>query len=345
MGTIMMRSPPFKNEDQLTHLDFSKIATKRLIFQCRKMFWWYNLEVMTEWRRQFLEYLEIERGRSVKTVAAYDRYLKRFFKFAGGINQPEEITAELIRRYRLWLNRQNALPRRQAGAASGETIKKNTQNYHLIALRVFLKYLSSRGLKILAPTAIELAKTNRRELELISPEELVRLLDAPDQTATRGARDRAILELLFSTGLRVSELCALNRDSLDLKLGEFSIRGKGGKVRLVFISTVARKALKNYLDGRSDPEPPLFLSQNLTRLTPRSIERLVRFYAAKAGIVKKVTPHTLRHSFATDLLRNGADLRAVQLLLGHSSISTTQIYTHITDRELRSVHERFHRRP
>jgi len=277
----------------------------------------------------FLEYLEVERGRSLHTVANYHRYLDVFFRFAKP-EQATDITAEAIRKFRLWLNRRN--------------LEKSTQNYYLIALRTFLKYLNSRDADTLSPTAIELAKTSRKELELISHEELMRLLDAPAIATTNGRRDRAILELLFSTGLRVSELCALNRDSVDWQQGEFSIRGKGGKVRLVFVSTVARKALKNHLDGRSDLEPPLFLSQNLTRLTPRSIERLVRFYAAKAGIVKKVTPHTLRHSFATDLLRNGADLRAVQLLLGHSSISTTQIYTHITDRELRSVHERFHRR-
>lgn len=284
---------------------------------------------INRWLKEFLEYLEIERGRSIKTVANYERYLRSFFIFTRLVS-PSAITAPAIRKFRLWLNRRG--------------LKTNTQNYHLIALRTFLKYLSGRELEVLPLTAIDLAKVNRKELELISPEELSRLLDAPDVRSEQGRRDRAILELLFSTGLRVSELCALDRDNIDGQSGEFSIRGKGGKIRLVFLSLEAKKALKTHLEKRTDLEEPLFIGRKLTRLTPRSVERLTRFYAAKAGIVKKVTPHTLRHSFATDLLRNGADLRAVQLLLGHSNISTTQIYTHITDRELRSIHERFHRR-
>lgn len=298
---------------------------------------WVGMISIIEWRRRFLEYLEIERGRSLKTVAAYDRYLKRFFKFAEGLTRPEEITAELVRRYRLWLNR-------QGGSAAGETIKKNTQNYHLIALRTFLKYLASRELEVISPSGIELAKLPARELTLITPEELERLLKMPDQATEIGRRDQAIFELLFSTGLRISELCNLNRESLNLESDEFSIRGKGGKVRVVFLSPVAKKALKIWLDKRKDMEEPLFVSQQNTRLTPRSIERIIKRYATAAGIMKSVTPHTLRHSFATDLLRNGADLRAVQLLLGHANISTTQVYTHITDRELRSIHQRFHRR-
>jgi len=280
-------------------------------------------------KQEFLEYLEIERGRSLKTVANYDRYLRALIDFTHALS-PADITDERVRQFRLALNRRG--------------LKKNTQNYHLIALRTFLKFLTGRGLPVLSPAAIDLAKSDRKELDLINSAELARLLNSPDDRAMRGQRDRAILELLFSTGLRVSELCALNRESVDLKQGEFSIRGKGGKVRLVFISPEAKKALKNYLDGRKDVEEAMFVSDKLTRLTPRSIERSIHFYAINAGITKPVTPHTLRHSFATDLLRNGADLRAVQLLLGHSSISTTQIYTHITDRELRSVHERFHRK-
>ena len=280
-------------------------------------------------KQEFLEYLEIERGRSLKTVANYDRYLRAFIQFAK-VTSLADISADNIRQFRLALNRRG--------------LKKNSQNYYLIALRTFLKYLSGREFTVLPATAIDLAKTDRKELDLINPPELARLFAAPVLNTILGRRDRAILELLFSTGLRVSELCALNRDSLDLTQGEFSIRGKGGKIRLVFISPEAKKALKNHLDHRKDTEEALFTSQNNTRLTPRSIERLIHFYATKAGIVKKVTPHTLRHSFATDLLRNGADLRSVQLLLGHSNISTTQIYTHITDRELRSVHEKFHRR-
>ena len=292
---------------------------------------------ITEWRRQFSEYLEIERGRSVKTVEAYDRYLARFFKFAKDISRPEDITAEAIRQYRLWLNRQFAV------ANGGETIKKNTQNYHLIALRTFLKYLALRGETVLSPSSIELAKLSARELNLISPEELERLLKAPDQATIIGRRDRAIFELLFSTGLRISELCNLDREEVNLKSDEFSVRGKGGKVRVVFLSLEAKTALKMCLEKRKDMAEPLFVNQQEKRLTPRSIERFIKHYAIKAGIMKPVTPHTLRHSFATDLLRNGADLRAVQLLLGHANISTTQVYTHITDRELRSVHQRFHR--
>lgn len=299
---------------------------------------------ISEWRRQFLEYLEIERGRSLKTVAAYDRYLTRFFKFAKEVTRPEEITAELVRQYRLWLNRQSATPASKSGASNGDTIKKNTQNYHLIALRTFLKYLGSRGLDVLSPSSIELAKLSARELNLITPEELERLLKAPDQTTLVGQRDRAIFELLFSTGLRISELCNLDRESINLESDEFSVCGKGGKARIVFLSPEAKKWLKIWLDKRKDMTEPLFISQQETRLTPRSIERIIKRYAIAAGIMKPVTPHTLRHSFATDLLRNGADLRAVQLLLGHANISTTQVYTHITDRELRSVHQRFHRK-
>ncbi|MBI2100617.1 MAG: tyrosine-type recombinase/integrase [Candidatus Vogelbacteria bacterium] len=282
---------------------------------------------LSQWLREFLEYLEVERGRSLHTVANYHRYLAAFFRFAKPA-QVADITAETVRKFRLWLNRRN--------------LEKNTQNYYLIALRTFLKYLNSRSVATtLSPTAIDLAKTSRKELELISQEELERLLAAP---AKMMSRDKAILELLFSTGLRVSELCHLDRDKIDLKRGEFTVRGKGGKVRVVFLSPAAKPVLTNYLKQRKDLSEPLFINKKGGRLTVRSIERLIRFYAIKAGIVKHVTPHTLRHSFATDLLRNGADLRAVQLLLGHSNISTTQIYTHITDRELRSVHERFHRR-
>ncbi len=283
---------------------------------------------INRWLKEFLEYLEIERGRSLKTVANYGRYLRALISFSK-ITTPKQITPEAIREFRLALNRRG--------------LKKNTQNYYLIALRTFLKYLSGRGEEVLTPTAIELAKTDRKELELISPEELARLLAAPDLKTEAGRRDRAMFELLFSTGLRVSELTALNRDSVDWQQGEFSIRGKGGKIRLVFISPEAKKTVKNYLDERKDLDEPLFVGRKGTRLTPRSVERIIRSQTIKAGIMKTVTPHTLRHSFATDLLRNGADLRAVQLLLGHSSISTTQIYTHITDRELRSVHEKFHR--
>mgnify|MGYP001566630228 CR=1 FL=1 len=292
-------------------------------------------------KTDFLAYLEIERGRNLKTLANYDRYLARFFVF-GQIKRPAEITEELIQRYRLWLNRQ---PAGTGTLARAGGLKRNTQNYHLIALRVFLQFLAKRGVPALPADRIELAKTSARELDLISRRELQSLLAAPSDQTEKGQRDKAILELLFSTGLRVSELRALDRDSLDLERGEFSVRGKGDKVRLVFLSPQAIAAVKSYLAKRKDLDEALLV--NLAgggRLSVRSVERLIRHYAIKAGIGKKVTPHTLRHSFATDLLRNGADIRAVQIMLGHAHLATTQIYTHITDKHLRDVHKNFHRR-
>lgn len=294
-------------------------------------------------KREFLEYIEIERGRAVKTVENYDRYLTRFFTW-GTITNTKDITEEKVREFRLWLNR-------QPGAAK-DSMKRRTQNYYLIALRAFLKYLRKRDIPSLSPEKIELAKVPERHIDLISETELHRLLAAADGADERSLRDRAILELLFSTGLRVSELCALDSD-LDLSRDDFSVRGKGDKVRVVFLSDVAKEAVRAYLKVRTDMEPALFVSvprgketkkRTPTRLTPRSIELLIKTYAAKAGITKKVTPHILRHSFATDLLSNGADLRAVQQLLGHASINTTQIYTHVTDSHLRDVHKKFHSR-
>lgn len=299
-------------------------------------------------KQQFLEYIEIERGRSIKTVANYDRYLLRFFSHAK-ISKPSDISEKKIREFRLWLNR-------QPGAKSDkntETMKKRTQNYYLIALRSFLKYLAKRGVNALPPEKIELAKVEERHLDLISTEELSRLLDAPDTSEVKGIRDQAILELFFSTGLRVSELTSLDRD-MDLSKDEMSIRGKGDKVRVVFISDRAKEAVKKYLDKRDDMDEALFVQvpgkggkkvldkQKSIRLTPRSIERTVKYYATKAGISKKVTPHVIRHSFATDLLSNGADLRSVQALLGHANITTTQVYTHVTDKHLKEIHKNFH---
>lgn len=302
-------------------------------------------------KQQFLEYLEIERGRSLLTVANYDRYLKRFFDFTK-VSQPEDLDDEVVRKYRLWLNRQPA-----SSSADIATLRKNTQNYHLIALRTFLKYLARRDVKSLSPDRIELAKMPARELDLISPEELARLLAAPlagnsELKSEQKLRDRAILELFFSTGLRVSELSHLDRDSIDEKKDEFSVRGKGEKMRLVFLSPAARTALTPYLKARKDTHEALFVNlagtktggglREPSRLTPRSIERLVKHYAIRAGITRKVTPHVIRHSFATDLLRNGADIRSVQMMLGHANISTTQIYTHITDERLHDIHKKFH---
>lgn len=296
-------------------------------------------------KQEFLEYVEIEKGRSVKTVENYDRYLSYFLDFAK-TNDPKDITDELFRSYRLTLNRKSV--ERRTGV---DNLKKNTQNYYLIALRAFLKYLAYRGVKSLSPERIELAKTSERQLDLITTEELERLLAAPKGEDIKNLRDKAILELLFSTGLRVSELCNLNIDSLDLSRDEFSVRGKGGKVRIVFLSPAAKSALKKYLDKRDDMNEELFINfgkgksnKDSLRLTPRSVERIIKQYAIKSGITRKVTPHVIRHSFATDLLGNGADLRSVQALLGHANITTTQIYTHVTDQKLKEIHKAFHGR-
>ena len=297
-------------------------------------------------KREFLEYIEIERGRAVKTVENYDHYLNRFFDHAG-ISDTSEITEERIREFRLWLNRQPG--------TNSDSMKRRTQNYYLIALRAFLKYLRKRGIESLAPEKIELAKLPERHIGLISSAELERLIAAPTDALKKESdpekqlpylRDAAILELLFSTGLRVSELCALNTD-LDLSRDDVSVRGKGEKVRVVFLSPAAKDAVRTYLKARKDMEPALFVDgrpNKLHRITPRDIQRHIKKYATMAGITNKVSPHTLRHVFATDLLTNGADLRSVQALLGHSSITTTQIYTHITDAHLRDVHKKFHSR-
>lgn len=280
---------------------------------------------MQELKNQFLEYLEIEKNRSPRTVANYDHYLSRILKFINA-KSPADLTEEGIRKFRIDLNRSTG--------THGTPMKKITQNYHIIALRSFLKYLAKRDITTLAPEKLELGKQEDREVTFLEPDELERFLKSPDNL-----RDRAILETLFSTGLRVSELVSLKRDEIDLDRGEFSVRGKGSKVRVVFLSEAARGAIKSYLDKRTDVEPELF------PLTPRTVQRIVRKCAVKAGIIgKSVHPHTLRHSFATDLLRNGADIRSVQALLGHASVTTTQIYTHVTDRQLREVHERFHGR-
>lgn len=292
--------------------------------------------------KNYLDYLEIEKNRSVKTRTNYERYLKKFFEFSE-VSKPGQITPEVVRQYRLWLNRQTNL--------DGNGLKKVTQNYYLIGLRNFLKYLAKRDIETLSADKIELGKQSERQIIFLEENELERLLNAPDNNSLKSLRDKAILELLFSTGLRVSELCALNRDSINFRSEEFTVRGKGDKIRLVFISETAKEAIKNYLEKRKDVDEALFIRNvknpskaDDLRLTTRSVERLVKFYAAKSGLSKKVTPHTIRHSFATDLLINGADIRSVQELLGHSNITTTQIYTHITDKRLREVHRAFHGR-
>lgn len=294
-------------------------------------------------KTQFLEYLEIEKNRSAKTVENYNHYLVRFINFAK-ISRAEDIQEELIRKYRLYLNRLSDI--------NSKPLKKVTQNYHVIALRAFLKYLAKRDIKTVSAEKIELGKQEERQVTFLEPNELERFLRAPSGTAIADLRDRAMLETLFSTGLRVSELCSLNRDDIDTKRGEFGVRGKGSKIRVVFLSDGAKVSLSTYLDKRADADEALFIRvpQNESfekyeklRLTPRSVQRIIKKYAIIAGIIgKKISPHSLRHSFATDLLRNGADIRSVQAMLGHSSVTTTQIYTHVTDKQLREVHEKFH---
>lgn len=299
-------------------------------------------------KTSFLEYIEIERGRSLKTVENYDHYLSRFLEFIK-IDDPEKISDTLMKDFRLWLNRQ---PLKNLGKLN-ETLGKKTQNYYLIAIRAFFKYLARQEIKSFPAEKIELAKTQERSLDLITKEELERLMNAPEGNELKDLRDKSILELLFSTGLRVSELCSLKRD-INLRSDELSIRGKGGKVRVVFISDTARNVLQKYLSARKDMDDALFIKigKNVSKtmskkgetlgVTKRTIERIVKEYAIKAGISKKVTPHVIRHCFATDLLQNGADIRSVQTMLGHSNISTTQIYTHVTDKQLLEVHKKFH---
>jgi site-specific recombinase XerD len=297
-------------------------------------------------KRQFLEYIEIEKGRAIRTVENYDHYLTVFIRQTK-VSGPKDITDDNVRDFRIWLNRQSNGNNR----ATGDTMKKKTQNYYLIALRSFLKFLAKRGVTALPADHIELAKVGERQIDVISKDELKRLFDAPnkEKNLERKFRDKAILEMLFSTGLRVSELCSLTND-LDLRLDEFSVRGKGGKVRVVFLSDEARHSVKEYLHLRKDMSNALFVklsdetakNGDVTGLTRRSVERIVKRYATIAGISKKVTPHVIRHVFATDLLSNGADIRSVQAMLGHANIGTTQIYTHVTDKHLRDVHKKFH---
>lgn len=297
-------------------------------------------------KRQFLEHIEIERGRSVKTVENYDRYLSRYL-VQMKVKNVRDITEQNIRDFRLWLNRQKG--------TGSDSMKRRTQNYYMIALRAFLKFLRKRNIEAISPERIELAKLPERQLDLVTAAELERLMRAPKDALQKEKepektlsylRDSAILELLFSTGLRVSELCALNAD-LDLSRDELSVRGKGEKVRVVFLSSAAKEAVRAYLKARKDMEEALFVDgrpNRLHRITPRDVQRHLKTYVALAGITSVVTPHTLRHAFATDLLSNGADLRSVQALLGHASINTTQIYTHITDAHLREIHKKYHRK-
>lgn len=292
----------------------------------------------------YTEYLQIERGRALRTADNYQRYLERFIEFSGDI-EVEDISSELVRKYRLWLSRYVN--------EQGDELALITQSYHLIALRGFLDYLSKRDIPSLAPNKIELPKTHRKQVTFLHKDEIDRMREAiPDTGKPQDLRDRAILELLFASGLRISELINLNRDHINTKRREFMVRGKGQKDRPVFIGDNAARYIDEYLASRTDNLPPLFInysrnsiastSGDFRRLSSRSTERTIAKYAKLAGITKHVSPHTMRHSFATDLLMNGADLRSVQSMLGHSSIATTQVYTHVTDAHLREVHQRFH---
>lgn len=293
---------------------------------------------------EFLEYLEIEQNRSQKTIANYHHYLMRLVEFTGDITI-DKISAETVRKWRLWLNRLKD--------ENGGDISITTQNYHLIALRSFLKFCSKREFSSLPPEKIELARVKRKQVTFLNQSELEALFAQPDTETLIGLRDRTILELLFSGGLRVSELSSLDITHVSTKRREFTVRGKGQKDRPIFMSDSAAYWIDAYLKKRTDSSPALFIryggskeqdtSGDYLRLTPRSIQRIISRYAKLAGITKKVSPHTLRHSFATDLLMNGADIRSVQTMLGHSDISTTQIYTHVTDPHLKEVHKKFHK--
>jgi site-specific recombinase XerD len=336
--------------------------------------------------RQFLEYLEVERGRSLLTLRNYEHYLTTFFGQMR-IRNVSSIDDEVIRNFRIWLNRQ---PGAKVPGAKQPDMKKRTQNYYLIALRSFLRYAMKRGWTSYSPDKIELARVGDRHIDLITLEELKRILQVPDVRTRSGLRDRAILEMLYSTGLRVSELVSLNRD-IDLTRSELTVRGKGDKVRLVFLSDDARQWVAKYLGKRADMEEGLFVRERTSvagsrdslsyggegevgkvgahdivrgsskfptspqpspskergsedRLTPRSVERIVAECAVAAGVGKKVTPHVIRHSFATSLLENGADIRSVQTLLGHAHIGTTQIYTHVSDKHLKEAFQKFHKK-
>jgi len=296
--------------------------------------------------KEFLEYCEVTKNKSQKTIENYKHYLNRFKEFLAEDIDPKNLDLKKIQNYRLYLNRLTD--------EKNKTLSTKTQNYHIIALRAFLKYLIRTDVRTLAPEKIELSKIPERTVEFLTREELERLFSSPDQTKKYGLRDRTILETLYSTGLRVSELAALNRDQVDLKRREFMVRGKGKKPRIVFLSKRAVDFIEDYLKTREDNFKPLFLNSGKgqkvdildgekRRLTTVSIENLVRKCALKAGIIKKVTPHTLRHSYATELLSNGADIRSVQEMLGHSSITTTQIYTHVTNKRLREIHDKYHK--
>ncbi len=315
---------------------------------------------------RFTEYCELDKSLSPKTVRMYSYYLDFFYFWLigprSGLGLPEgqnaesgedakriqatDVTEEVIRRFRLYLSNE------YINQHKGE-LKRQTQNYFLVALRSFFRFLIRKGYATISPEQIDLGKNKERTIKFLHQDELTRLIASPDTADIQGKRDRAILELLFSTGLRVSELVSLNQDQVNLKEGEFGVIGKGGKARVVFLTESAKVALADYIAFRDDPYSPLFirysgprpkneLDVSAYRLSVRSVERLVDRYRKEAGIVTRIGPHALRHSFATDLLKHGADIRSVQEMLGHKNIATTQIYTHVTNFRLREVHKKFH---
>lgn len=287
---------------------------------------------LSNYLAKFENYLILEKGRTKGTVKEYLRKILFFDDFLIK-NKIENINEETIYNFRVFLNKK------------GLSLK--TQSYYLIALRNFFKFLQKRGINIYDPSKIELPKIAEREINILNDEELNRFLNSPQGEDLKSLRDKALLEMLFSTGLRVSEICSLNRD-IDIKKGEIIVKGKGGRTRIVFLSNIAKYWLEKYLIKRDDNEPALFISlsrfSKFKRLTPRGVEKIIKYYAKKAGILKKISPHTLRHQFATDLLMAGADLRAIQMLLGHKNLQTTQIYTHLTNKELKEIHQAFHAR-
>lgn len=297
---------------------------------------------------EFLEYCEIEKNLSPLTIRDYRHYLKFFCEWSATnspILRPEDITVEVIRKYRVYLAHFNS-------PNGNLPLKKVTQNYYVIALRSFLKYLIRKDFPVISPDKIELPKTESRSLKFLDRDQLERLLAQPNISTDSGLRDKTIMEMLFSTGLRVSELVKLNVDQINLERKEFGVIGKGGRARVVFLSDRAAIWLEKYISKRADNFRPLFIryrgnqepteNSEKLRLTTRSVQRLLEKYVRKARLPIKATPHVLRHSFATDLLMNGADLRSVQEMLGHKNVSTTQIYTHVTNAQLKDVHKSFH---
>lgn len=299
--------------------------------------------------QEFIEYLQIEQNRSPKTITNYRHYLERLAGWLKRDIEIEDLTALHVRKFRVFLH--------DFTDEYGEPLGLRTQTYHIIALRSLLRFCIKRDIPCLSPDKLELPRPDPTSIQFLTGEELVRILEVPDTSTMAGIRDKALMELLFSTGLRVSELTSLDKKMVSTTTNEMRVVGKGRKERIVFISDRAKDWMNQYFERRLDEEeaafvgyrgkgtgvdPSVQVQMQATRLTPRSVDRIIQKYALEAGIVKNITPHSLRHSFATDLLLNGADIRSVQTLLGHSSITTTQMYTHITNQQLKEVHERFH---